>query len=207
MGLFDDLVNAAKDAAHSINESMENARKERGSGCSNYNNPPPALPAKPIQTSVNNHNVQFMLSQDFIEEPGFASSVISFKYCPAGFENEYNAIIDDDGNKSYRVFSISIETCPTELFEIDELINNYINTGDSIGARDFVEFEDGIYLFKACIETYGYLEHIYVLRNDNEDTEDYSFLLLNYEKEIQGTPLEQKLIACFNGVANSLTLS
>lgn len=211
MGFFDDFANAIQN----VHEVMENARQERGSGNPNFDTPPPALPVRTIQTFVNNHSIQFTISQDFIEDAGYTSSVISFKYCPPGFENEYindyyrygNSYDNQYDPNEVKIFSISIETYPTEFIEIDELIENYVNAGNTSNIQDFTCFESGIYLFRASMRTGNYFSHIYVFRDGSENIDTRSYLLLSYEDKIQNTQLEKKLIACFNGVANSLTIS
>lgn len=216
MGFLNDFMNAAKDVAQNINEerqAREQARLERGTGNPNFDNPPPALPARPVQTTLNNHTVQFMLSQDFIDDAGYMGTVISFKYCPPGFENEYINDYERYGKDSdydpneIKIYSISLFSDYGEFDEIITAFEEYKNYGDISDSLELIPFENGNYLFKTVLNAGNYIEHIYVFRDGFEDIESCPFLLLFYESKIRGTKLEQKLISSFNGVANSLTIN
>ena len=202
MGLLNDFLNSAKEAVDEAKNVFNN--RERNNNQTNhtpnlrFDCPPEALPPRLITTNIVcyrgnmyiDKECRFMISQDFIEDGGYESSISALRYCPEGFFNE------DD-------FTISVHEGPGDFFEIHDLLEEFCQTGNISKADEFVKFEDGKYLFKAKHTTNRYKEYFYVVRDQYEDELEYRFLLLLYTEDIVNTKLEQKLISCFEDVVNS----
>ena len=205
MGLFDSLLNGAKEIIDGSKKAIENIQSDmdqeiNNSGSVGYeqaNDPSEPLPAVMVQTQLHENIVQFMLSGDFTDHSGYANSAISLKYNPehlSGLDN-----IEDEND-----ITISLLEGVGEFLEIADCIEEYISSG-TLDAEQFEAFHDGKYMFKAKISS-SYEEYFYVLRSDAADTYDHDILLLLYPTDIQNTNLEKKLIACLDEAANTLRI-
>ena len=201
MGLFDDLINSAKDIINETKKAIKDGQEKISQSQNNtesmederFNNPPAPLPAVAVQTYLHEKNAQFMISSDFTEFGGYASSTISLKYTA-----EHLGLRDD--------ITISLLEGVGDFDEIADCIEEYISSKTVSDVEQFTDFPDGKYLFKVKLLVSGYTEYFYVLRSDSTDSYDYDIVLLFYPSEVKGTNLENKLISCLDEVANTLTI-
>lgn len=202
MGLFDDLINSAKDIINETKKAINDGQEKISQSQNNtesmederFNNPPAPLPAVSVQTHLHENNVQFMISKDFTEHGGYMSSTISLKYTA-----EHLGLRDD--------ITISLLEGVGDFDEIADCIEEYISSKTVSDVEQFTDFPDGKYLFKVKLSVSGYTEYFYVLRGDAADSYDYDIVLLFYPDEIKNTNLENKLVSCFDEVANTLNIS
>ena len=194
MGLLDDIIKGAAEAVNAVKNTIKEGENQISStDNADFDTPPEALPPISVEANLNNRKVTFMISQDFIEDGGYESSVISLKYKPNGFHHyEDNC-------------TISLHEGPGDFEEINECIQEYISNGSVSGVDNFTELNNDKYLFKAKMDASDYVEYFYVLRDKAIDTDEYNILLLFYPNDIKNTMLEKKLISCLDDVANSLT--
>lgn len=204
MGLFDKFLGAAKEIAEGTKTALENIEKEMNQEVNNtksmdeerYKNPPESFPVVPVQAKLHGHNVQFMISGDFIEHEGYIGSVISLKYEP-----EHLGVLEmDDENE----ITVSLLEGVGEFDEIADCIDEYISSG-TLDTEGFEVYTDGKYLFKAKVAA-SHSMYFYVLRSDSDDPYEYDILLLIYPAEVEGTDLEKKMMACFDDTAKTLTI-
>ena len=74
MGLFDNLLGAAKEIADGTKKAVENMQREMNQEVNNkksvdyegYKNPSDPRPAVPVQTKLHGNIARFMISGDFI---------------------------------------------------------------------------------------------------------------------------------------------
>lgn len=201
MGLFDDLLNSAKDIINETKKAIKDGQEKISQSQNNtesiederFNNPPAPLPSVPVQTHLHEKNVQFMISNDFTEHGGYMSSTISLKYTA-----EHLGLRDD--------ITISLLEGVGDFDEIAVCIEEYFSSGTVSGVEQFEDFSDGKYLFKAKISSSDYIMYFYVLRSDASDPYDYDIFLLFYPIDVQNTNLEKKVISCFEEAAQTLTI-
>ncbi len=202
MGLFDKLLGAAKEIADGTKTAFKNIEREMDQEANSvnemYNNPSEPLPAVPVQTKLHGNNVRFMISDDFTENEGYSHSVVSFRYNP-----EHLGVLEIDDENA---ITISLQEGIGEFDEIAVCIDEYISSGTLSDVRQFENFSDGKYLFKAKMSASEYIEIFYVLKSDVDDSYDYDILLLLFPLEVKGTALEKKLSTCFDEVAKTLTI-
>jgi hypothetical protein len=206
MGLFDNLLGAAKEIADGTKKAVENIQREMDQEVNNkksvdyegYKNPSDPLPAVPVQTKLHGNIARFMISGDFTENEGYANSAVSLRYNP-----EHLGVLElDDEN----AITISVQEGLGEFDEIAECIDEYISSGTLSDVIQFENISDGKYLFKAKMSASEYIENFYVLKSDVDDSYDYDILLLLFPFEVEGTVLEKKLSTCFDEVAKTLTI-
>ncbi|MBE5871915.1 MAG: hypothetical protein E7294_11760 [Lachnospiraceae bacterium] len=206
MGLFDNLLGAAKEIADGTKKAVENIQREMDQEVNNkksvdyegYKNPSDPLPAVPVQTKLHGNIARFMISGDFTENEGYANSAVSLRYNP-----EHLGVLElDDEN----AITISLQEGIGEFDEIAECIDEYISSGTLSDVIQFENISDGKYLFKAKMSASEYIENFYVLKSDVDDSYDYDILLLLFPFEVEGTVLEKKLSTCFDEVAKTLTI-
>ena len=90
MGLFDNLLGAAKEITDGTKKAVENIQREMDQEVNNkksvdyegYKNPSDPLPAVPVQTKLHGNIARFMISGDFTENEGYANSAVSLRYNP-----------------------------------------------------------------------------------------------------------------------------
>ena len=201
MGILDDFIKGASDIVNEVKNTIKEEQgkiKEKQSepvskGDDMLDHPSEALPAIPISANLRGHNVNLMISQDFIKDAGYATSVASFKYNP----NEINFNMD---------CTISLNEGIGEFDEIADCIEQYLSNKTISGVDEFTEFADGQYLFKAKMDSSDDVDYFYVLRNNFTDPYDYDFLLLFYPRDVKNTMLEKKLISCFEETARNFTI-
>ena len=206
MGLFDNLLGAAKEIADGTKKAVENIQREMDQEVNNkksvdyesYKNPSDPLPAVPVQTKLHGNIARFMISGDFTENEGYANSAVSLRYNP-----EHLGVLElDDEN----AITISLQEGIGEFDEIAECIDEYFSSGTLSDVIQFENFSDGKYLFKAKMSASEYIENFYVLKSDVDDSYDYDIVLLLFPFEVEGTVLEKKLSTCFDEVAKTLTI-
>lgn len=193
MGIFDDIVKGAKEAFSEFSDSLNTASNKADEN-PHYNNPSPTLQSKMVQVVdfYDNHKFNFMISGDFVEFPGYESSLKAFKYQVNGFYSE------DD-------FTISFHKGAGDFLEITDCIEEYLSTGTVTDVDEFEQATDGKYLFRVKLHSSSYYEYFYVLNNPVESIYDYYILLLFYPDEIVDTALENKLISCISESMKTLT--
>ena len=157
MGLFDKLLGVAKEIADGTKTAFENIEREMDQEANNvnemYNNPSEPLPAVPVQTKLHGNNASFMISDDFTENEGYAHSVVSFRYNP-----EHLGVLEIDDENA---ITISLQEGIGEFDEIAVCIDEYISSGTLSDVRQFENFSDGKYLFKAKMSASEYIEIFY----------------------------------------------
>ena len=206
MGLFDNLLGAAKEIADGTKKAVENIQREMDQEVNNkksvdyegYKNPSDPLPAVPVQTKLHGNIARFMISGDFTENEGYTNSAVSLRYNP-----EHLGVLElDDEN----AITISLQEGIGEFDEIAECIDEYFSSGTLSDVIQFENISDGKYLFKAKMSASEYIENFYVLKSDVDDSYDYDIVLLLFPFEVEGTVLEKKLSTCFDEVAKTLTI-
>lgn len=133
-------------------------------------------------------DVSFMLSGDFIEFDSHCEFDPSFQYEPNSNDNftEYDENLP------------SIFIGPNDT--VYNAAKNYIKNGLSIG-RDFKKVDSKYFLFRTKLEYFGQVLYAYAFASGT--TQEYNMLGLKYNHDIEGTPLEIKLIAALDEAAET----
>lgn len=204
MGIFDSLLNGAKEIIDGSKRTAENIQRDMGqninytvsTGNDSFDAPSAPLPAVPVQACLHDNNVQFMLSNDFTYHGGYSSSVVSLRYAPGNLEIfEYNDEI-----------TVSLHEGVGDFDEIAACIEEYISDRTISDVDQFEAYPDGKYMFKAKISASDYIMYFYVLRSGASEPYDHDILLLFYPADVRNTNLEKKLIYCFDEAAKTLTV-
>lgn len=218
MGFFDSLkkiVNAAETVSKQLNTSTVSSSSNRTSTASSDANVKKTLqsvldsgsiPAKPSvkretatfggEDANDEFNVSFMLSGDFIEFDSHCELDPSFQYEPESNE--------DFTDYDERLPSIVIgpDVAPGSL--VYDAAEKYLKEGAVCG-RDFEKIDNGTFLFRTKFDypRLGMLLYAYVF--SDKTVWGHQMLGLQYNKDIEGTPLEKKLMAALDEAASTYT--
>lgn len=134
------------------------------------------------------YNVSFMLSGDFIEFESNCEFDPSFQYEP----------YSDADYTEYDESLPSIFIGPNNT--VYNAAENYIKNGSSVG-RDFNKIDSKYFLFRTKLEYFGQVLYAYAFASGT--TQEYNMLGLTYNHDIEGTPLERKLISALDEAAET----
>lgn len=130
----------------------------------------------------------FMLSGDFIEFNSHSEMDPSYQYEPD----------NNDEFTGYKPDHPVIAFGPCD--ELYDAVDAYLENGERCG-KDFREVNDGNFLFCTKLNYYDQLLYAYAFAN--ETTWDHQMLGLMYPPALEGTPLEQKLLAALDEAART----
>jgi len=197
MGLFDSLLNGAKEVLDGTQRAFDKMQADAGQAeDGRFDHPSEPRPAVAVHTRLLGKDVSFMISGDFTEHEGYTNSAVSFKYNP----DHLGVLEADDENE----ITVSLMEGVGDFDEIADIIDEFLTDGGS-DAEEFEIFTDGPFMFRGKVSGSGE-ECFYVLRSNVSDAYDYGVLLLVYPSEIKDTVLEKKLTDCFDEAARTLVV-
>lgn len=131
-------------------------------------------------------NVSFMLSGDFIEFDSHCEMMPSFQYEP------YN-------NESYTEY---LESYPKIFIGPYDDVYDAVENNRPIGTG-YEKLDNKYFAFKTKLNYYG--EHLYCYAFRDGTAREREMFGLTYNKDIEGTPLEKKLMAALDEAASTYT--
>lgn len=217
MGFLDSLkkiVNAAEVVSKQLNTSTASSAPKPTpvpSAASAKKTPQSVLdsgniPAKPSvkretttfggEDANDEFKASFMLSGDFIEFESHCELDPSFQYEP-GSSEEYT-----EYDERLPIIAIGPDVASGNL--VYDSAEKYLKEGASCG-RGFEKIDNGTFLFKTKFDypKFGLLLYAYVF--SDKTLWGHQMLGLQYSADIEGTPLEKKLIAALDEAASTYT--
>lgn len=134
------------------------------------------------------YKMTFMLSGDFIEFNSHCELDPSFQYEP-------DSDIEFTGYKDNHP-QLFFGPCD----EIYEAVDEYLE-GGTPSCREFRKIDNGTFLFSGKFDYYGTILYAYAFACDS--AWDHQLVGVNYNPDVEGTPLEKKLMAALDEAAKT----
>lgn len=138
------------------------------------------------------YKMSYMLSQDFVEFDSHSKFAPAYQYEPELMRRGVNTYTENKPNYPKIAFG------PEERVYVG--VEKYLKRRAKMG-KDFRKVENGVFLFSTKLDYDGRILYLYAF--SDKTIWSHEMLGLFYNADIQGTPLEKKLMAALDEAART----